>query len=116
MSTGAALGRGATRVPARALAEQTFGASNSSLAYTPPGLSLRSDAIGPGGAPACSDPAFTERQLFGEASVDYAIMIPLTVRSANPEQEAALAAATNNWQAATWLSQFNGHGRYRGTL
>jgi predicted TIM-barrel fold metal-dependent hydrolase len=85
--------------------------------YLAPGKAQRRDAYPPGGGPPCSDPAFTERQLFGDAGVDYAILIPLTVRTvANPELEAAVCAATNSWLADTWLSAYNRHGRYRGTL
>ncbi|MBI4504641.1 MAG: amidohydrolase [Chloroflexi bacterium] len=95
------------------------GGSGDTLAlYTAPGKAQRGDAHPPGGGPPCSDPAFTERQLFGDAAVDMAILIPLTAPRpmANPEHEAAAAAATNAWLATTWLSRYNGHGRYRGTL
>ncbi len=85
--------------------------------YLAPGKAQRRDAYPPGGGPPCSDPVFTEQQLFGDAGVDYAILIPLTVRTvANPELEAAVCAATNAWLADTWLSAYNRHGRYRGTI
>jgi predicted TIM-barrel fold metal-dependent hydrolase len=67
--------------------------------------------------PAGSDPQLTGRQLFDEAKVDLAIIIPLTEKSsANPVHEAAMAATTNNWLAETWLGRYNRHGRYKGTI
>jgi predicted TIM-barrel fold metal-dependent hydrolase len=85
--------------------------------YVAPGKAQRRDAHPPSGGPPCSDVAFAERQLFHEAGVDYAILLPLTVRPvANPEHEAAVCAATNLWLSDTWLSAYNRHGRYRGAL
>ncbi|MBI3966074.1 MAG: amidohydrolase [Chloroflexi bacterium] len=96
--------------------ERVFDPVESPL-YVAPNKAQRSDAQGPDGGPPASDPAFTEKQLFQDAGVDYAIHIPLTVRAmANQQHEAAVAAATNNWLAETWLSKYNQHGRYRGTL
>jgi predicted TIM-barrel fold metal-dependent hydrolase len=91
---------------------------NTVALYTAPNKAQRLDSYAPSGGPPCSDPAFTEQQLFGEAGVDYAILIPLSTPRpmANPEHEAAAAAATNHWLASTWLSRYNAHGRYRGTL
>lgn len=64
-----------------------------------------------------SDPALLTRQLFDEAGVDYAILLPLT-RGLLPDVDlaAAICAATNDWLADTWLSKDNQHGRFRGTL
>jgi predicted TIM-barrel fold metal-dependent hydrolase len=80
--------------------------------------SQRRDATPPNGGPACSDPAFTEQQLFGDAGVDIAILLPLSFGRplANPEHEAACLAAVNTWLAETWLSRYNAHGRYRGAI
>lgn len=76
----------------------------------------RLDAIptrGPGG----SDPDLMAEQLLEQAGVTYAIMIPLTITGmANPLHEAAMCAATNAWLADTWLSTYNTHGRYRGSI
>jgi len=100
----------------RAWSDQVFNAIGSPI-YMAPNNAQRRDAYAPAGGPPASDPAFTERQLFEEAGVDYAILIPLTVRPVtNPEHEAAVAAATNAWMADTWLGRYNRHGRYRGTL
>ncbi len=85
--------------------------------YVAPGKAQRRDAYPPGGGPPCSDPLFAEQQLFRDAGVDYAILLPLTVRPVpNPEHEAAVCAATNSWLADTWLSAYNHHDRYRGAL
>jgi uncharacterized protein len=85
--------------------------------YVAPGKAQRRDAHPPSGGPPCSDLAFAERQLFHDAGVDYAILLPLTVRPVpNPEHEAAVCAATNSWLSETWLSAYNGHQRYRGAL
>lgn len=93
------------------------GMLGTSVIFAPPNEGRRLDAFGADGGPPGSDPQLTGRQLFDEAGVDIAIIIPLTERSAtNPEHEAAMAAATNNWLANTWLGQYNGHGRYKGTI
>jgi len=85
--------------------------------YVAPDKAQRRDAYPPGGGPPCSDPEFAEQQLFRDAGVDYAILLPLTVRPVpNPEHEAAVCAATNSWLADTWLSAYNSHDRYRGAL
>lgn len=85
--------------------------------YVAPGKAQRRDAYAPTGGPPCSDPDFTERQLFDEAGVDLAILIPLTARPVpNPEHEAAACAATNAWLSATWLTAYNRHQRYRGSI
>lgn len=95
---------------------QVFDAVGSPI-YEAPNKAQRRDSYSPAGGPPCSDPVFSEQQLFGDAGVDYAIHIPLTVRpTANPEHEAAVCAASNNWLADTWLSRYNAHGRHFGTL
>ena len=100
----------------RKFPDAVFDAIESPL-YVAPNRAQRYDAVSPSGGPPCSDPDFTEKQLFQDAGVDFGILIPVTVRPvANPEHEAALCSATNHWQAATWLSKYNMHERYRGTL
>lgn len=95
---------------------EVFNAVGSPI-YEAPNKAQRRDAYSPAGGPPCSDPVFTEQQLFGDAQVDYAIHIPLTVRpTANPEHEAAVCAATNAWLKDTWLTRYNSHGRHYGTL
>lgn len=95
---------------------EVFNAVGSPI-YEAPNKAQRRDSYSPEGGPPCSDPVFTEMQLFGDAGVDYAIHIPLTVRpTANPEHEAAVCAATNAWLKDTWLTRYNDHGRHYGTL
>jgi len=80
--------------------------------------SMRFDAKPPDG-PAGSDPITLGRQLFLEAGVDIAINVPIGDPFAtmiDPELDAAVSSATNEWQAATWLSAYNHHGRNRGSI
>ena len=92
------------------------GLLGTSVIFAPPNEGRRLDSFTPSGPPG-SDPLVTGRQLFDEAGVDVAIIIPLSDKSlANPEHEAAMAAATNDWIASTWLGPYNGHGRYKSTL
>ncbi|MBI3966073.1 MAG: amidohydrolase [Chloroflexi bacterium] len=85
--------------------------------YVAPGNARRQDAFPPTGGPPASDPAFAEQQLFHDAGIDLAMLIPIGGRPmTNPRHEAAVMAAVNNWLAETWLSRYNGYGRYFGTL
>lgn len=100
----------------RRWSDQVFDAIGSPL-YEAPNKAQRLDSWSPDGAPPCADPDFTEKQVFGDAGVDIAMLIPLTVRPmANPEHEAAVCAATNAWLEDTWLSKYNRHGRYYGGI
>ena len=100
----------------RPFPDAVFDAAEAPL-YVAPNKAQRYDSHSPrGGAPG-SDPEFTERQLFGDAGVHYAVLIPLTVRPLpNPDHESAVCSATNSWLADTWLNKYNKHERYRGTL
>ena len=92
------------------------GLLGTSVIFAPPNEGRRLDAFTPAG-PAGSDPLTTGRQLFDETGVDVAIIIPLSDKSlTNPEHEAAMAAALNDWIASTWVGSYNGHGRYKTTL
>jgi predicted TIM-barrel fold metal-dependent hydrolase len=84
--------------------------------YLPPTQPLRRDAIGPNGEVPGSDPDFSYAQLVEQAGVDLAVLLPLVRNHANPDYESALCQATNEWLAATWLSAYNAHGRYRGSI
>jgi predicted TIM-barrel fold metal-dependent hydrolase len=84
--------------------------------YLPPGGPVRADSEEPGGLPAGSDPVLTEQQLFGDAGIDFGILLPQVRTHLNPEYEVALCAATNDWLADTWLSKYNAHNRWRGTI
>jgi uncharacterized protein len=83
--------------------------------YYPWGGGFRTDAVPETGPPG-SDPELTERQLFDEAGVDIAMLLPIVRPHVNPYLEAALHAATNDWIASTWLGSYNGHGRYRAAI
>ncbi len=64
-----------------------------------------------------SDPRLFERQLLGEAGVDLAVLIYHSHRNLpHPDADAARCSAINEWLAALWLGDYNGHGRYRGSL
>ena len=62
--------------------------------------------------------AVMERQLLGEAGVDYAILTPVATsqRLGDPEFDTALARAENRMWSETWLSRYNEHGRYWGSI
>lgn len=64
-----------------------------------------------------SDPRLFEEWLFKQHNVDLAILLPLT-RGLQPDVDldSAICAATNDWLADTWLSKYNQHGRYRGSI
>ncbi len=86
--------------------------------YLSPNGGQRLDARPESGAHPGSDPAMLERQLFDEAGVDYAILVPFGSVGSVPDYRlgAALATAYNDWQIDTWLGQWNHHGRYRGSI
>lgn len=83
-----------------------------------PSTATRVDALPAHGGPEGSDPALMDKQLIQELGVDYAILIPLfpRLKISDPAFETAMCATCNNWQADTWLSKFNWHGRYRGSI
>jgi len=94
-----------------------FGQATIRSVYVPPNTGRRLDSFPPGGGRPGSDPEMFDRQLLGEAGIDYAIHIPLVSgRSPDPDYEAAVSHAVNEWMAATWLSKYNGHGRYKGSI
>lgn len=78
---------------------------------------MRVDATPPGGGPAGSDPELMSRQLFVDAGIDIAInTITGRHRPVDPDLQAAMATAINVWQAETWLSKYNPHGRYKSSI
>lgn len=99
--------------PWRSRPHQTF--AKEQRVYDPWGGGYRNDAVPEGGPPG-SDPAFTESQLFDEAMVDIAMLLPMVQPRENLHAEAALTSAMNAWLADTWLDAYNGHGRYRGAI
>jgi uncharacterized protein len=89
--------------------------STSIVQYQPPGGSFRHDAEGDKGLMPGSDPELTAKQLFA-AGVDIGLLLPIVRTFFDPDHEVGLCAATNDWLAATWLSKYNAHGRWRGTI
>jgi predicted TIM-barrel fold metal-dependent hydrolase len=78
---------------------------------------MRVDSFPPDGEFACSDPDMALRQLIMEAGADIAILEPGTRATRLPETNAALATATNLWQAEHWLDSHNNwHERWRGSI
>jgi predicted TIM-barrel fold metal-dependent hydrolase len=74
------------------------------------------EAQGPTGLPG-SDPNLFDEWLFQNHLVEFAILLPLT-RGLQPDVDldSAICAATNDWLADTWLSRYNVHKRYRGSI
>ena len=73
--------------------------------YLPFGNPARLDAYGDDGLPPGSDPDLVKRQLFGDERADFGIIAALVGQGADPALNAAVCAATNAWQAATWLAE-----------
>lgn len=85
--------------------------------YFAPNGGRRVDSRPARGGPPGSDPDLMERQLFDEAGIDIAMLLPVVVGlSPDPRLDAALSSALNEWSAATWLSKYNHHGKYRGAI
>ncbi len=77
---------------------------------------LRVDAMPEAGPPGC-DPDLLKRQLLDEAGIDIAILNHHNSGNVpDPAADAACCAAINEWQAATWLGEYNWHGRYRAAI
>jgi len=78
---------------------------------------LRADAASPEGAAPGADPSHTAHQLLDGLGVDRAVLIGGEVLGLgampDPDNAALIAAAYNDWLAATWLSADD---RYRGTI
>jgi predicted TIM-barrel fold metal-dependent hydrolase len=87
------------------------------LLYVNPAGVLRDDARAPDGSAPGADPAHTARQLLDANGIDRAVLIGGEVLGLgalpDPDAAALVAAAYNDWLAATWLSADD---RYRGTL
>lgn len=86
-----------------------------SAIYLPWGGGARVDAR-PDQGPPGSDPRLLEQQLLNEAGVDIAMLLPIVRSYNNPQLEAAMSTATNEWVADTWLGPYNWHGRYRASI
>ncbi len=71
----------------------------------------------PDEGPAGSDPNLLKRQLLDEAGVDIAVLVHhASGNLPNPAADASWCAAINEWQAATWIGDYNDHGRFRSSI
>src|SRR5919202_129222 len=73
--------------------------------YYPRFMDHREDARPPSGRRSGSEVAFSRQDFLDPYNVAYATTIPLTPagRQLNPDLDAALATAVNDWQIAEWL-------------
>src|SRR5262249_7864724 len=76
----------------------------------------RSDAVGPAGGPVGSEPEMIYKQLFEEAGVDLAMVIPAGRYTVDPGINAAWCHAHNEWVAETWLDRWSYGGRFFGAI
>jgi len=85
----------------------TYGTHGPSGANYPRFLNRRNDANPPSGRAPGSDCSFTATQLLDEWNVAFGILNPLTGAGSqlNPEFDAALATAVNDWQVVEWLDK-----------
>jgi uncharacterized protein len=83
----------------------TYGARGPSGAYYPRFMDHREDARPPSGRRSGSEVAFSRADYLDPYNVAHATLIPLTPagRQLNPDLDAALASAVNDWQIAEWL-------------
>lgn len=85
--------------------------------YVAPNGGMRVDGTPPDGGAAGSDPEMFERQVLGDAGVDYALhLCNVGGSSINPTLDAVLKSAMNEWMAQKWVGEYNRHGRYRSAI
>jgi predicted TIM-barrel fold metal-dependent hydrolase len=86
--------------------------------YNHPAHGSRLDSRPADGGPIGSSPELLEEQLIDEYGVAYAVLISRTFANIHPDPDyaAAIASAFNEWQVATWLSEYNRNGAYRGSI
>jgi len=85
----------------------TYGARGAPGAYYPRFMDHREDARPPSGRRSGSEVAHSRKDFLDPYNIAYATLIPLTPagRQMNPELDAALATAVNDWQVYEWLDQ-----------
>lgn len=76
----------------------------------------RLDSIPSDGTPAGSDPQLVRRQLFRDADIDLAVVLPSVRMLVDPALNAASSAAYNRWMSETWLGDWNHDGRFFGSI
>jgi predicted TIM-barrel fold metal-dependent hydrolase len=86
--------------------------------YGNPVHGSRQDAKPPGGGSPGSDPDFLREQLIDLYGVAYAICLPRAFCNHHPDPDLgnAIAAAYNEWLAATWLGEYNTDGVFKGSI
>lgn len=86
--------------------------------FTNPIHGMRLDSVPPNGGPHGSDPTFLREQLIDAYDVAYAILLPRGFCNMHPDPDfgTAIAAAFNDWLAATWLSKYNADGVFKGSI
>ncbi|AUX78345.1 amidohydrolase family protein [Sinorhizobium fredii] len=65
-----------------------------------------------------SDPDMVAGHLFQDDPIDYAILLPWSLRgfTVDPALDTALVKAVNQWLSETWLSKYNTENRYVGSI
>ncbi len=78
----------------------------------------RLDSEPPDGAKPGSDPGFLRKQHVEEYGIAHAILLPCSFASLQPDPDfgTAIAAAFNDWLAATWLDRYNADGCFKGSI
>lgn len=78
----------------------------------------RRDSHPASGDPAGSDPALLREQLLDRFGVTTAILMPRSFCNLQPDPDfgTAIAAAYNDWLAATWLDPYNPDGAFKGSI
>ncbi|TDF92576.1 amidohydrolase family protein [Paenibacillus piri] len=78
----------------------------------------RLDSSPPGGGPGGSDPDFLREQHIDKYGIDHCILMPRAFCNLLPDPDfgTAVAAAYNEWLAATWLGEYNRDGVFKGSI
>lgn len=84
---------------------EAYGTHGPTGAYYPRFMDHREDARPPSGRRSGSEVAHSRKDYLDPYNVAHAVTIPLTPagRQLNPDLDAALATAVNDWQVAEWL-------------
>jgi predicted TIM-barrel fold metal-dependent hydrolase len=70
------------------------------------------------GRPPGSEPDFLRQQLIEEYGIAHAVILPRAFCNLHPDPDfgTAIAAAYNDWLAATWLGAYNADGCFKGSI
>src|SRR4051794_1509920 len=90
--------------------------ANGKATYVSYELEGRMDSRGPSGLPGGSEPELVYEQLFDDAGVDLAMLVPGGRYTVDPAVNAAWCRANNLWVAETWLDKWNLGGRFFGAV